>query len=159
MDEESQEFSYFTISRSIVFSGLLPSVADAKSSNAPVTKGDFVQELVTKLGIDLQDGEVPFTDVDNELKPYFEAAFRTNILFEDDLSESAFGVNEKITREQAYVFLIRSLNLRDSYSQALLESYRDFKAIDSTYYAELAAAKALGLIDAKNVLQTEEALI
>ncbi|ADC51374.1 Protein ushA precursor (two S-layer domains, UDP-sugar hydrolase, 5'-nucleotidase) [Alkalihalophilus pseudofirmus OF4] len=142
----------------LAFSGFLPSMADAKSLNEPVSKGDFVQELVTNLGIDLQDGEVPFTDVNDELKPYFEAAIRTNIVSEDEVSESPFGVNEKVTREQAYVFLIRALNLRDSYSQELLESYRDFNAIDSSYYAELAAAEALGLIDATNVLQPKKPL-
>jgi 2',3'-cyclic-nucleotide 2'-phosphodiesterase (5'-nucleotidase family) len=142
----------------LAFSGFLPSMADAKSSNEPVSKGDFVEELVTNLGIDLQDGEVPFTDVNDELKPYFEAAIRTNIVSEDEVSESPFGVNEKVTREQAYVFLIRALNLRDSYSQELLESYRDFKAIDSSYYADLAAAEALGLIDATNVLKPKKPL-
>ncbi|ERN54018.1 bifunctional metallophosphatase/5'-nucleotidase [Alkalihalophilus marmarensis] len=142
----------------LAFSGFLPSMADAKSSNEPVSKGDFVEELVTNLGIDLQDGEVPFTDVNDELKPYFEAAIRTNIVSEDEVSESPFSVNEKVTREQAYVFLIRALNLRDSYSQELLESYRDFKAIDSSYYADLAAAEALGLIDATNVLKPKKPL-
>ncbi|MDV2682871.1 5'-nucleotidase C-terminal domain-containing protein [Alkalihalophilus lindianensis] len=130
----------------IGLSGLFnPSIVEAgQNQNQPVEKGEFIKQLVNTLGIDLQDGEIPFTDVDAELKPYLEAAIRTNIL--DDTSGSTFGPNEKVTREQAYVFLIRSLNLRDSYSIDSLKAFRDFKAINSEYHQELSAAAELGLI-------------
>ncbi|WP_339147346.1 MULTISPECIES: 5'-nucleotidase C-terminal domain-containing protein [unclassified Sutcliffiella] len=116
-----------------------------QNKNEPVTKGEFVKELVHTLDIDLQDGEIPYSDVDAELKPYVEAAIRTNIL--TDVQETSFGPNEKITREQAYVFLIRSLNLRDSYSSDSLKKFKDHRAINPDFVPELSAAVELGLVD------------
>lgn len=125
-----------------------PGDADARSINSPVTKGEFVQQLVHTLGIDLQDGDIPYTDVKADLKPYVEAVIRTNILVPEQAS--TFGPNEKITREQAYVFLIRSLNLRDSYSSSSLMQFKDYPAINKAYVEELSAAVELGLIDKKS---------
>ncbi|MGY3714614.1 5'-nucleotidase C-terminal domain-containing protein [Sutcliffiella cohnii] len=123
-----------------------PSATDASwNKNKPVTKGEFIKQLVTTLGIDLQDGEIPYTDVDADLKPFLEAAIRTNIL--TDITETSFGPNEKVTREQAYVFLIRSINLRDSYSMDTLKEFNDYQAINPAYFQELSAATELGLID------------
>ncbi|MRX73971.1 bifunctional metallophosphatase/5'-nucleotidase [Bacillus lacus] len=133
----------------IGLAGILhPGAAEAsKNPQAPADKGTFIKELVTSLGIDLQGSDIPYSDVDSELAPYIQAAIRTNILPED--GKTKFGPNEKITKEQAYVFLIRSLNLRDSYSLGALKKFKDYNAIHSAYHRELAAAAELDLIDRK----------
>ncbi|CAG9622173.1 5'-nucleotidase C-terminal domain-containing protein [Sutcliffiella rhizosphaerae] len=144
---------FVTLALLLAISGFtFPGNADARSINSPITKGEFVQQLVETLGIDLQDGDIPYTDVKADLKPYVEAAIRTNIIVPEQTS--SFGPNEKITREQAYVFLIRSLNLRDSYSSNTLKQFKDYPAINKAYVKELSAAAELGLIDKKsNTLQ------
>lgn len=122
------------------------SLEAAEASNKEISRGEFIQTLVTELGIDLQTGkELPFVDIDDKLNPYIEAAYRTNIAA--GMTASSFAPNEKITREQAYVFLIRALNLRDEYDVGVLTSFTDENSIRDDYKNELAAAAALGLID------------
>ncbi|KIL43033.1 bifunctional metallophosphatase/5'-nucleotidase [Jeotgalibacillus campisalis] len=133
----SLSFSTFTASTDA-------SMAPAKHDK--ITGAVFLKELVATLGIDLQTpAELPFDDVLPADEPYIDAAMRVGILDEKMIEE--FGPNEKITKEQAYVFLIRSLNLRDYYSVRHLHSYKDFRAIKPAYIKEMSAAAALGLIE------------
>ncbi|KAB3529166.1 5'-nucleotidase C-terminal domain-containing protein [Alkaliphilus serpentinus] len=111
------------------------------------TRGEFVKALVKALGADLPTieniEEYRFTDVDANLAPYVEAAYILNIT--NGISEDTFGTNEKITREQAYVFLIRALNLADSYDAAGVEKFEDANSISDWAKEFISAAIELGL--------------
>lgn len=128
---------------SVVFQFGAP-LADAQ--NADVTRGEFITELMHTMGVDVasyQGNDTDsFSDVTEELAPYVEAAERLEIT--TGMREGFFGANEKVTREQAYVFLIRALNLSKTYDQKLLDTYKDKGAVWGKQ--ELAAAIQLGLL-------------
>ncbi|WP_240733008.1 bifunctional UDP-sugar hydrolase/5'-nucleotidase [Jeotgalibacillus sp. S-D1] len=153
MNARMRFFLMFAITFSLVFSSSNLAV-EAAPTQAPektgyVTGAQFITELVTLLDIDLQDAEdLPFDDVKAEDAPFLEAALRVGIL--DEKLAAKFGPNEKITQEQAYVFLIRSLNLRDKYSKSNLAQFKDRHAFNPNYINELSAAAKLGLLTAKN---------
>ncbi|MBB6176005.1 2',3'-cyclic-nucleotide 2'-phosphodiesterase (5'-nucleotidase family) [Anoxybacillus tengchongensis] len=118
----------------------------ASEASEHVTRGEFVQQLITTLGVDIKSEvkELPFTDVDPQLAPYVEAAIRLGIA--SGKTETTFAPNEKITREQAYVFLIRSLQLRHHYATNVFKLYEDEKSIKPWAQQSLAAALHLGLL-------------
>ncbi|ABR49731.1 5'-Nucleotidase domain protein [Alkaliphilus metalliredigens QYMF] len=111
-----------------------------------VTRGEFVEALVRTLEIDLPEIEelenYRFTDVDEALAPYVEAAY--NLQITSGISQSLFGTSEKINREQAFVFLIRALNLAHEYNVEALNEFSDYGVISDWAYEELAAAVELG---------------
>lgn len=113
-----------------------------------VTRGEFITELLQTLNVDVAHyenlEEERFPDVSPELTPYVEAAITLGIT--NGISETSFGANEKITREQAYVFLIRALNLSSEYDTDIIETFRDSNEISSWSKQEIAAAIELGLL-------------
>ncbi|MDZ5711411.1 5'-nucleotidase C-terminal domain-containing protein [Jeotgalibacillus haloalkalitolerans] len=120
--------------------------ADAKKSvKAPVTTETFIVELVGELGIDLQGSTDLFQGVSGDAAAYFEAAVRTGILTEEDVAEVNAG--NKISREQAYTYLVRSLNLKDTYSDDSFKNFKDYRSISDEAEPYVAAAAELGLID------------
>ncbi|UCZ53894.1 5'-nucleotidase C-terminal domain-containing protein [Bacillus shivajii] len=123
--------------------------AETEEKENTVTKGEFIIELLDTMGVDVAPYEateaVPFSDVSAEFSPYLDAAIRLGII--EDVTKPEFGENEEITREQAYTFLVRSLNLRDSYSKEPMNEFSDVKDISSWAREELAAAISLDLIE------------
>jgi len=130
----------------LVIALLLASPNASEANGQAVTRGEFIQHLITTMGVDVKEEvkDFPFTDVDAELAPYVEAAVRLGIT--TGKTETTFAPNEKVTREQAYVFLIRSLQLKDDYPTSNLEKFKDFRAIQSWSKKELAAAVHLELL-------------
>ncbi|MCQ5363633.1 5'-nucleotidase C-terminal domain-containing protein [Anoxybacillus salavatliensis] len=118
----------------------------ASEASEYVTRGEFVQQLITTLGVDIKSEvkDLPFTDVDPQLAPYVEAAIRLGIA--TGKTETTFAPNEKITREQAYVFLIRSLQLRHHYATNVFKLYQDGATTKPWAQQSLAAALHLGLL-------------
>ncbi|MET3507412.1 5'-nucleotidase C-terminal domain-containing protein [Halalkalibacter oceani] len=131
---------------------LLLSLTIAQSAFAngaeEASRGEFVKALLETLEVDvahyaeLDDNE--FEDVPAELAPYVKAAGTLGIT--KGISNTTFGTNEKITREQAYVFLIRALNLADDYDVVVLNNYYDADNVSDWAKGELAAAIELGLL-------------
>ncbi|WP_179298676.1 5'-nucleotidase C-terminal domain-containing protein [Evansella halocellulosilytica] len=121
--------------------------ADAAKSDH-VTKGAFLVALLDTIGVDVapyEDAEVSYSDVSEELVPYIEAATRLNLI--NDSEDAMFGPNEKMTREQAYVLLVRSLNLLHDYDEDYLDQFRDARAVSDWAKSDLAAAAALDLLE------------
>lgn len=120
----------------------------AASKPGHVTKGEFLTGLLDTMGVDTapyaDTEDVTYTDVPDELAPYLDAAMRLDII--DETEDDVFGANEKITREQAYVFLVRSLNLMNEYDHSYLNQFRDANAVSNEARDELAAASALDLV-------------
>ncbi|MBW7651783.1 5'-nucleotidase C-terminal domain-containing protein [Anoxybacillus sp. ST4] len=118
----------------------------ASQASEHITRGEFVQQLITTLGVDVKSEvkELPFTDVDPQLAPYVEAAIRLGIA--NGKTETTFAPNEKLTREQAYVFLIRSLQLRHHYATNIFKVYKDGTNVKPWGQQPMAAAIHLGLL-------------
>ncbi|AST06131.1 UDP-sugar hydrolase [Anoxybacillus flavithermus] len=118
----------------------------ASEASEYVTRGEFVQQLITTLGVDVKSEvkDLPFTDVDSQLAPYVEAAIRLGIA--SGKTDTTFAPNEKLTREQAYVFLIRSLQLRHHYATNVFKLYKDGATTKPWAQQSLAAALHLGLL-------------
>ncbi|MGX1902552.1 5'-nucleotidase C-terminal domain-containing protein [Thermolongibacillus altinsuensis] len=131
---------------SLIVALLLAAPAKFEASEKAVTRGEFVKQLITTMDVDVKEEvkNLTFTDVDSELAPYVEAALRLGIA--TGKTETTFAPNEKITREQAYVFLIRSLQLRDHYSAEKLKRFKDFPAVGQWSQEYLAAAVELDLL-------------
>ncbi|SCY94424.1 5'-nucleotidase C-terminal domain-containing protein [Alkaliphilus peptidifermentans] len=112
------------------------------------TRGEYVKALVKALGADLPTipdiEEYRFSDVEANLAPYIEAAYLLDIT--GGVSETSFAPNEKVTREQAFVFLIRALNLADEYDIAVLDQFNDKDKISPWAKESMAAAVQLGLV-------------
>lgn len=112
--------------------------------NPYVTHDEFMKQLLTAMEVDLPSGEVErFKGTDVFSSPYMEAAARLNIT--KGSNEETFASHEKVTREQAYVFLIRSLNLRGPFDTSILKEFEDGHTLTWSK-GELAAALRLGLL-------------
>ncbi|AJD92202.1 protein UshA [Jeotgalibacillus malaysiensis] len=120
-----------------------------KVVKSPVTTEQFIIELVDELGIDLQTSTDLFPGVSEDASVYFEAALRTGILEEED----ADGINpdRRITKEQAYTYLVKSLNLKDEYPDKYYKTFRDYRVISDEAEPYIAAAAGLGLVDTSDV--------
>ncbi|QOY37127.1 5'-nucleotidase C-terminal domain-containing protein [Anaerobacillus isosaccharinicus] len=111
----------------ISLSTIFASTPMAEANNSyEVTRGEFIAELINTIGIDIMpyvESDSGFGDVSAELAPYVKVA--SNLGITNGIREGYFGANEKVTREQAYVFLIRALNLAKSYDDNILKSFQD----------------------------------
>ncbi|MFA9558136.1 5'-nucleotidase C-terminal domain-containing protein [Evansella sp. AB-rgal1] len=90
---------------------LVGQVVLAHNDNS-VSRQEFLTAFIDEIGINVEQyegAEVPFEDVSDEFAPYVEASIRLGIT--NGMRNNFFGSNEKITREQALTFMIRSLNL------------------------------------------------
>ncbi|BAB03745.1 bifunctional UDP-sugar hydrolase/5'-nucleotidase [Halalkalibacterium halodurans] len=109
-----------------------------------VTKEEYLITLLDELELEVamyEGADVPFSDVSKEAIPYIEAAIRMDIL--DDTLGAEFGATRPISKEEAYVLLIRALQLEPS-NLDVLKKVRDQRQI--TYPAEVAATLEYGLV-------------
>lgn len=117
------------------------------SNDDEVTRGEYLVSLFETLGIDVgaygNVAEKTFSDVSDELAPYTEAGLKLGIV--SGIDATTFGPNEKITREQAYIFLIRALNLSQSYDFSKLK-FGDLNQVSNWARGEVAAAVELKLL-------------
>ncbi|MEW9502400.1 bifunctional metallophosphatase/5'-nucleotidase [Jeotgalibacillus marinus] len=132
-----------------------------------VTKGEFLTNLLDTMGVDVgpyertdegteeETNEVTFTDVSDELFPYVDTAMRLDLV---DENESEFGENEEITREEAYVLLIQSLNLLHDYDHTNIDAFEDSSDISEDAYGALAAAFELGIMEENDEFLPQEPL-
>lgn len=127
-----------------------------------VTRGEFIEALIKTLDVSVPEIVVTedyrYTDVVATLAPYVEAAHLLEIT--NGISVDVFGANEKVTREQAYVFLIRALNLADDYTVDKLAIFKDADRISTWAETSIAAAVELGLAEANTdgVFRPEDVL-
>lgn len=112
--------------------------------NQYVTHGEFMKALISAMEVDLSSGEVEtLKDTDASFSPYMKTAVRLHITKGN--KEETFAPHEKVTREQAYVFLIRSLNLRQPFNTNILREFEDGHTLTWSK-GELAEALRLGVL-------------
>lgn len=112
--------------------------------NQYVTHGEFMKQLLTAMEVDLPSGEVEMVKGTGVFSsPYMKAAARLNIT--KGKNEETFASHENVTREQAYVYLIRSLNLREPFDANILTEFEDGHTLTWSK-GEMAEAIRLGLL-------------
>ncbi len=114
--------------------------------NQYVTHGEFMKQLLTAMGVDLPSEGIETLKgkgTDASFSPYMKAAARLNITKGNN--GATVAAHEKVTREQAYAFLIRSLNLRGPFDTSILKEFEDGHTLTWSK-GELAEALRLGLL-------------
>ncbi|QTD43542.1 bifunctional 2',3'-cyclic-nucleotide 2'-phosphodiesterase/3'-nucleotidase [Sporosarcina sp. Te-1] len=113
----------------------------AASSN-DVTRGEFITAVVKALELELRDGTShPFTDVDEQLAPFVEAALANGLV--KGATASEFKPGEKLTREHAFLITSRAVKTDKVYPTSLLDKFKDKNQFKTNELEEL--AKSVGL--------------
>lgn len=78
----------------------------------PLTRGDFVEQLVKDLDYEIQTSKKTYKDIDkqSEEAPYIYTAYERNLV--KGYSDNTFRPELRVTREQVYVVLMRALEMR-----------------------------------------------
>ncbi|TFD95742.1 5'-nucleotidase C-terminal domain-containing protein [Jeotgalibacillus sp. R-1-5s-1] len=143
MKVQSKMLAAVLLSSSLAFP--LNATGAQETPNRFLTQTDFVVELVNELGIDVQSSEdITFENVSEDVLPYLQTAQRVGII--DDSEDFTFNPNERITREDAYTLLVRSLNLSSDYHKKHVIKFRDYRAISAENLPYVSAAAALDLV-------------
>jgi 2',3'-cyclic-nucleotide 2'-phosphodiesterase len=110
-----------------------------------VTRGDYVKAVIDAMGVELGTGKtVKFEDVPDSLKPYIEKAVELKLV--KGKSETQFAPNEKITREEAVVIVANAVQSNETFSEDVLNQFKDNKNINQDNRDEVAKAVGLGIL-------------
>jgi hypothetical protein len=127
--------------------------------NEEVSRAEFAALLVRVLGENIVEGNnnLPFTDVKPSKWYYNEVAIAYNYGIINGLSETAFGPDENITRQQMAVMIIRAMTAADMNVELTNDQVREMlsKFEDQTYIAawaidDVAAAIQLGIVNGRS---------
>lgn len=132
------------LASAIVAAGFGATAGDAEAATQSVTRGDYVKELVTELGVELGDGSsITFKDVPKELAPYVEKAVELNLI--NGKSATEFAPDEKLTRLHAFVIAARGL-AEENAPLTTLDQFTDSKHIHTSHKQDMANAAALKIL-------------
>ena len=122
------------------------SVAEAaENPQAPVTRGEYVVELIKHLGVELGDGtSITFKDVSKELAPYVEKAIELKLI--TGINKDTFAPDQQLTRLHAFVIAGRSLQTENA-PLSTLDKFTDSESVDAMH------KQALANVAAANILQ------
>ncbi len=111
--------------------------------NVKVTRGEFVKELVAAMDYQLSKTDTTkFDDVDKEMVPYIEAAVTNGAA--DGMSDTKFGTNLNITREQAFSMLMKAMGDKDDGKN--LASFKDANKVSKWAKGYISCACAMGIV-------------
>lgn len=141
---------------SILLATSFGGISSIEAANHTVTRGDYVVELITELGVKLGDGStIPFKDVSKDLAPYVEKAMELNLIKGKTATE--FAPEDKLTRLHAFVIAARGL-AQENASLDTLNQFKDGKQVHPTHKQDMANAAALQLLkgfEDGTILQTK----
>lgn len=127
----------------LVMSGLF--TAAPASAADEVSRGEFIQSLVEAMDLPLKDGSsIAFTDVDADLAPYVEAAFKLKLT--SGKSEDKFAPDEMLTREQGFAIAARAVETEEVYPTSILSKFKDGRYLSMSLSENLAEATGIGLL-------------
>ena len=128
----------------LVLSGMTFAQPTEASENV-VTRGDFIRALVGAMDTKLGDGSsISFEDVNKDLAPYVEKAFKLNLV--KGKTAEQFAPDEKLNREQAFVIALRGLGTDKVYAASIIERFKDQHLISKSLKPEFINAVGTGLI-------------
>ncbi|WP_251638088.1 bifunctional 2',3'-cyclic-nucleotide 2'-phosphodiesterase/3'-nucleotidase [Sporosarcina sp. NCCP-2716] len=130
----------------LLMAGSLFVTREAEAAQAgKAERGEFVRQVVTALGLPLEDGaSIKFKDVDKKLAPYVEAAVKAGLVH--GRSATLFDTNGSLTREQAFVISARAAKTDKKYPMTLLDRFKDKKDFGASLRPEMAKSIGLGLM-------------
>nr|WP_317940289.1 bifunctional 2',3'-cyclic-nucleotide 2'-phosphodiesterase/3'-nucleotidase [Sporosarcina thermotolerans] len=110
-----------------------------------VTRGEFVKSLIEQMDVELGSGKsVKFKDVPESLKPYIEKAIELKLIA--GKTPTKFAPNEKISREHAIVIVTRGIDTDKTFSDKVLNQFKDGHKIGKSSREMLSKAVGLGLL-------------
>lgn len=113
--------------------------------NEEITRGQFVKAVIDALGVPVGSGQsVQFKDVPDSLKPYIEKAVELKLI--KGISATQFAPNEKLTRTHAFLIAARGIQDDKTYSEDVLNPFKDANKIATGNRQEMAKAVELGLL-------------
>ena len=116
----------------------------AENPQAPVTRGEYVVELIKHLGVEVGDGSsITFKDVSPELAPYVEKAVELKLI--TGINKETFAPDRQLTRLHAFVIAGRSLQTGDAPLSAL-DKFKDGKSVDAMHRQAMANAAAANIL-------------
>lgn len=121
------------------------SVDQTSAAANEVTRGEYVKAVIDAMGVKLGTGAtVKFEDVPDSLKPYIEKAIELKLV--SGKTETQFAPNEKITREEAVVIVANAVQSDKTFSEDVLNQFKDNKEIKKENREEVAKAVELGIL-------------
>lgn len=121
------------------------SSGQANAATNEVTRGEYVKAVIDAMGVKLGTGTtVKFEDVPDSLKPYIEKAIELKLV--KGKSETQFAPNEKITREEAVVIVANAVQSKETFSEDILNQFKDNQKINKDNRDEVAKAISLGIL-------------
>lgn len=132
------------LASAIVATGFGAAAPQADAAANSVTRGDYVKELITQLGVELGDGStITFKDVPADLAPYVEKAVQLNLI--KGKSATEFAPNDELTRLHAFVIAARGLS-QENAAISTLDQFKDSKHIHASHKQDMANAAALKIL-------------
>lgn len=116
----------------------------AENPKAPVTRGEYVVELIKHLGVEVGDGKsITFKDVPKELAPYVEKAVELKLI--TGINKDTFAPDQQLTRLHAFVIAGRSLQMENA-PLSTLDKFKDNKSVDAMHKQAMANAAAANIL-------------
>lgn len=116
----------------------------AENPKAPVTRGEYVVELIKHLGVEVGDGKsITFKDVPKELAPYVEKAVELKLI--TGINKDTFAPDQQLTRLHAFVIAGRSLQTENA-PLSTLDKFKDNKSVDAMHKQAMANAAAANIL-------------
>lgn len=116
----------------------------AENPKAPVTRGEYVVELIKHLGVEVGDGKsITFKDVPKELAPYVEKAVELKLI--TGINKDTFAPDQQLTRLHAFVIAGRSLQMENA-PLSTLDKFKDNKSVDVMHKQAMANAAAANIL-------------
>ena len=123
----------------------------AFSPNNNVTREQFLKMLILATGIDAEEGENTFADVDENAwyKPYVLKAKNFGIV--NGISDSEFGIGRNITRQDMAVMIARIIDkLNVKTTEIETDKFADENSISDYAKDSVGFMKSIGLIEGYN---------
>lgn len=139
----ARKLGVWVVALVLVLSSLAFSAHTTAASSQDVTRGEYIQAIVTALDYELGDGKSqPFTDVDTTLAPFVESALQHGLV----KKAATFKPNEKLTREHAFLIAARAVNTDQVFEPTLLDTFKDKNQFITKEIDGLAKSVGLGLL-------------
>src|SRR5690606_35040348 len=121
----------------LIASGMSAVSAAPATTNENMTRGEFVKGVIDALGVEIGTGQsVKFQDVPDSLKPYIEKAVELKLI--KGKTPTEFAPNEKLTRTHAFLIAARGLQDEKTYSEKVLDQFKDANKIGQGNRQEMA---------------------
>lgn len=140
-----KKLSASALTLTLLASGMSAVSAAPVSTNEDMTRGEFVKAVIDALGVEVGTGQtVKFQDVPDSLKPYIEKAVELKLI--KGKTPTKFAPDEKLTRTHAFLIAARGLQDKETYSEKVLDQFKDANKIGQGNRQEMAKAVATGLL-------------